>query len=95
MLYLTVIFTVLLIALIYVSASRKSMKREMVIHQQLDNLSNRIAIVSDQFDQLEKRLTNVEMIVTDSKFEEGSGKEAINLRTELTELKKIIQDIKK
>ena len=50
--------------------------------------------MEEQLAALEKRLSNVETIVTDSKFEESSAKEAINLKSELIELKDIIKNMK-
>ncbi|MFK7797250.1 MAG: hypothetical protein AB8E82_07325 [Aureispira sp.] len=48
------------------------------------------------FKQLEKRLNNVETIVTDAKFIDPptSGREAIDLQAEIADLKKIIQKLR-
>lgn len=56
---------------------------------------DKFVLIEEQMGVLEKRLTNVETIVTDTKFEENSAKEAINLKSELIELKDIIKNMKK
>ena len=82
-------------ALAYVVMSRKSFKRELLKQQQHKDLINKITLVEDNLSSLEKRVTNVETIVTDTKFEENSGREAINLKSELIELKAIINNLQK
>ncbi len=86
---------ILLITGFYISSSRKNFKKELLREKVQNDMTNKLTIVEEQLNGLEKRLTNVEMIVTDSKFTENSGREAINLKSELTELKSIIKNLKK
>lgn len=74
------------------SASRKEIEQE----QALKALDDKLVAVNERLETLEKRLGNVEMIVTDAKFVDPptSGREAINLQTEILELKNIIKNLK-
>jgi flagellar basal body-associated protein FliL len=78
----------------YMIFSRKHVKRELQKEQNQQNFLNKFVLMEEQLAALEKRLSNVETIVTDSKFEESSAKEAINLKSELIELKDIIKNMK-
>ncbi len=78
----------------YLIFSRKHVKRELQKEQQQQDFLNQFVLMEEQLYALEKRITNVETIVTDTKFEENSAKEAINLKSELIELKHIIKNMK-
>lgn len=78
----------------YLLFSRKNVKRELQKEQQQQAFLDQFVLMEDQLSALEKRITNVETIVTDTKFEENSAKEAINLKSELIELKLIIKNMK-
>jgi hypothetical protein len=93
------IFLLLVVFLIsfgsaYLIFSRKHVKRELQKEQQQQDFLNQFVLMEEQLSALEKRITNVETIVTDTKFEENSAKEAINLKSELIELKHIIKNMK-
>jgi septal ring factor EnvC (AmiA/AmiB activator) len=96
---LEVLAVVFLLSTIYyvVSSSRKATKREKRQEEQLETLANSLTVMGDQFSNLEKRLTNVETIVTDSKFIDPptNGREAIDIKSELSELKSIIKNLQK
>ena len=79
----------------YLFFSRKHVKRELQKEQEHKAFLDKFVLLEEQMAVLEKRLTNVETIVTDTKFEENSAKEAINLKSELIELKDIIMNMKK
>ena len=94
------IFLLLVVGLIafafaYIVMSRKNFKKELLKQQENKALINKITLIEDNLSSLEKRITNVETIVTDTKFEENSGREAINLKSELIELKSIIKNLQK
>ena len=80
-----------------VRASRKAAKREELQKQESEALAANLLAVEEKLQGLEKRLTNIEMIVTDAKFVDPptSGREAIDLKSEITELKSIIMNLQK
>lgn len=79
-----------------VSASNKALKEKMEQDKQQKALAERIQAVQDQLSNLEQRLGNVEVILTDSQFMDPptSGREAIDLKAEINELKTIIKKLK-
>jgi len=81
----------------FVRSSRNSTKREKRQEEQLETLTNNLTVLGDKFENLEKRLANVETIVTDAKFIDPptSGREAIDIKSELSELKSIIKNLQK
>lgn len=72
-----------------VTVSKEDDAQQKAIAQQLQQLNQ---LVTD----LDKRLRNVEDIVTDVKFEDAptTGREAINLKSEMNELKMMIKNLK-
>ncbi len=93
--FLLLVVGLIAFAVAYMVMSRKSFKRELLKQQQQKEMINKITLIEDNLSSLEKRVTNVETIVTDTKFEENSGREAINLKSELIELKSIIKNLQK
>lgn len=79
-----------------VSASNKALKEKMEQDKQQKALAEQIKMVQDQLGNLEQRLGNVEVILTDSQFMDPptSGREAIDLKAEINELKTIIKKLK-
>jgi len=79
------------------SNSDKQSKKERAKEDKLKELDTTVNSLKDTLNDLEKRMANVEDIVTDAKFEEGpvTGREAINLKAEMSELKSIIRNLKK
>ncbi len=72
-----------------VTVSKEDDAQQKAIVQQLQQLNQLVA-------DLDKRLRNVEDIVTDVKFEDAptTGREAINLKSEMNELKMMIKNLK-
>lgn len=78
------------------SLANKAFKKGLKQDQQQKALAEQMKAVQDNFDVLEKRLGNVEVILTDSQFMDPptSGREAIDLKSEINELKSIIKNLK-
>lgn len=78
------------------SASNKAFKERMEQDKQQKALAEQVKAVQDHLGILEKRLHNVEVILTDSQFIDPptSGREAIDLKSEINELKSIIKNLK-
>jgi len=78
------------------SASNKAFKERMEQDKQQKALAEQVKAVQDHLSVLEKRLNNVEIILTDSQFMDPptSGREAIDLKSEINELKSIIKNLK-
>lgn len=78
------------------SASNKAFKEKMEQDKQQKALTEQVLAVQNHLNTLEKRLNNVEVILTDSQFIDPptSGREAIDLKSEINELKSIIKNLK-
>ena len=78
------------------SASNKAFKEKVEQDKQQKALAEQVKAVQDHLGILEKRLGNVEVILTDSQFMDPptSGREAIDLKSEINELKSIIKNLK-
>lgn len=78
------------------SASNKAFKEKTEQDKQQKALAEQVKAVQDHLGLLEKRLGNVEVILTDSQFMDPptSGREAIDLKSEINELKSIIKNLK-
>ena len=78
------------------SLSNKAFKEGLEQDKQQKALAEQMKAVQDHLGILEKRLGNVEVILTDSQFMDPptSGREAIDLKSEINELKSIIKNLK-
>ena len=78
-------------------AQRRIQEQEQKQTELMNQLDAQISTIQQNVAAFEKRLTNVEMIVTDANFVDPptSGREAIDLKSELTELKAIIKNLQK
>ncbi|BDS15200.1 hypothetical protein [Aureispira anguillae] len=78
------------------SASNKAFKDKMEQDKQHQAILDQLAAAQKKIEAMEKRLGNVEMIVTDAQFVDPptSGREAIDLKAEITALKSLIQNLK-
>jgi len=78
------------------SISNKVSKEGLEQDKQQKALAEQMKAVQEHLALLEKRLGNVEMILTDSQFIDPptSGREAIDLKSEINELKSIIKNLK-
>lgn len=78
------------------SASNKALKEKMEQDKQQQAILDQVSNVQKKLAAIEQRLSNVETIVTDAKFIDPptSGREAIDLKAEITALKSIIQNLK-
>ena len=81
------LFVLLLLFIIgyTVSLSKKAIKKGLEQDTKQKALAEQLKTVQDNFDVLEKRLGNVEVILTDSQFMDPptSGREAIDLKLSL------------
>jgi peptidoglycan hydrolase CwlO-like protein len=77
-------------------AFSKASKERAEQDKQQKSLAEQVKAVQNHIGILEKRLGNVEMILTDSQFMDPptSGREAIDLKSEINELKSIIKNLK-
>ncbi len=83
--------------LMYLLSNQNKQSRTVLDDQtQQQALAQQLEKLQQVVQQLEKRLHNVETIVTDTKFVDPptSGREAINLQAEIADLKKIIQQLR-
>lgn len=78
------------------SASNKALQEKIEQDKKQQAILDQVSIVQKQLDEFEQRLNNIETIVTDAKFIDPptSGREAIDLKAEITALKAIIQNLK-
>ena len=78
------------------SIANKALKKGLEQDQQQKALAEQMKVVQEHLNLVEKRLGNVEMILTDSQFMDPptSGREAIDLKSEINELKSIIKNLK-
>ena len=78
------------------STSNKAFKERLEQDKQQKALAEQLKAVQEQLNIVEKRLGNVEVILTDSQFIDPptSGREAIDLKSEINELKSIIKNLK-
>lgn len=78
------------------SLSSKAIKKGLEHDKQQKALAEQMKAVQNHLDVVEKRLGNVEVILTDSQFMDPptSGREAIDLKSEINELKSIIKNLK-
>ncbi|MFT5647143.1 MAG: ATP-dependent Lon protease [Aureispira sp.] len=78
------------------SIANKAVKKGLEQDTQQKALAEQMKTVQEHLGILEKRLGNVEMILTDSQFIDPptSGREAIDLKSEINELKSIIKNLK-
>lgn len=78
------------------STSNKAFKERLEQEKQQKALADQLKALQDHLNGVEKRLSNVEVILTDSQFMDPptSGREAIDLKSEINELKSIIKNLK-
>jgi len=76
--------------------SNKALKVGLEQDKQQEALAEQVKSVQNHLGILEKRLGNVEVILTDSQFMDPptSGREAIDLKSEINELKSMIKNLK-
>ena len=80
-----------------ISNGDQKIKKNGADEARLKALEETMQIHKINLEELEKRVLNIEDIVTDAKFEDipSTGKEAINLKAEMNELKLMLIDLKK
>ena len=80
-----------------ISNGDQKIKKNAAYEARLKALEETMQIHKINLEELEKRVLNIEDIVTDAKFEDipSTGKEAINLKAEMNELKRMLIDLKK
>lgn len=78
------------------SLASKAFKKGLEQATKQKALAEQMKAVQEHLNLVEKRLGNVEVILTDSQFMDPptSGREAIDLKSEINELKSIIKNLK-
>ena len=77
--------------------TEKASKKNSLNEARLKTIEEQLTSTRNSIQEIEKRILNIEDIVTDVKFEEvpATGREAINLKVEMSELKAMISSLKK
>lgn len=98
--FIEILVAFLLFTLVYFfMLTRRKAKQEMEQKEavQQQKLQQQFDAIQDRINAFEKRLSNMELIVTDTQFIDPptNGREAIDLKSEISELKNIIKNLNK